>query len=1504
MPGPAKVRKQGGFFAPPPCEGFYVAPLPPKFFVRDEELFKSYRLKLYKMRLLRTQPVLYSYYFPSENPFIIPQGARISLNHKLDVTPKVESLLDSIKDGLLGAAKKVEEGACTAAQAATSFSSAISDSLTGVTKFLWTAGVCCAVVYIATKIPKILSIILSVLSFIVPKPIQRLLNSIVNRNRAQAFDFTGSTAIGVLITSILSFSIFGKGWKHLHKQLFSASFIKDLPRFMVTWDSLYNAFSTSITAVINRVRAFFKAGPIKARQTKIDEVNDWCHRVIIAQADYQIRTDFPPHWVESMMCLRREGAGYEQLYRFSKDVNLVIVRYRATLDEIFRRCSPLVAAARGPRVEPVGICLVGQAGIGKTFLVNYLLTRIMAQHFTPEERAAKEPLNSQIYSNQGSKFWNGYNGETCAVWDDAFQSTTVPGDRDNDFHDIIRAINGWGYPLDMADIESKGNTFFTSKIVMCTTNSANITRELNSCIICPTAVTRRLPFTYKLVVTREWCRQGKTPDDVSCLDIERVTEYARVHKDIPWSAWSVHQHNLLTGETSEYVQTLDSFVDLIVRKLDSHVTMTESNSTVGTAIAEKYRRQALEILPQVDEAEDFPAPDPDSDSDDDDPPVDTTTVVDGVRSFDIEHPPAPGVPRLKRWYLKVLYTARETEEKYLSKFPLLQLLIGLATVAFVVAPIVKFIFQTLANFFNNFTKSRARRHGALKTKRSVMLSQSNVIPHPIGKMHVPAPDKNLVAQADKVTFDIGRVVQANVYSINLPSNIQNGMRIGFLTMVSGHIAMMPYHFNETFDEITEAHGNISLTLSRVSGSMRTYQVPVSDLHIMHSTDFSCPYRDFFFRRIPTMCAHANIAHFFVEPVDVNRRSPFLCRLQRCFPDKEGNIQLYETVMGRAVEDLRYDVGISTRTIQGAIRYEIPTRTGDCGAPLFLADSPFTECRKLMGFHIAGNEQDVGFSTIITAETIRQAVKHYDCIVEAPLKDEHIVAQCSDVYCGLDALYTVAPKRHYNTFSNLQKTPIYNLFGGYDKIPARLCPFKDEHGNMIDPMAISVAKYAGPVHMFNNKELDSAAYVAFEPLRKLTRDHTRQLYTFEEAVIGVPSDGITGVPRVTSPGYPYVLEGITNKKYFFGSDPDYDLTRPEALALKDRVTQIIEDAKQNKRNLLPYVNFLKDEARDKKKVKEGKTRLIAASSVDYTIAFRMYFLAFSNAVQKTKIDNGIGVGMNPYSDWHVLKRALRTRGTNIVAGDYSGYDSSLQPQVFDKVLSFINTWYNDSEENKRVRRVLWMEVTHSRHLGGVDGCTIYQWVRALPSGHPMTSIINSCYQLIILVLVFRRATGSLDFWEHVYVCVYGDDNILSIDDSVIGLFNQVTITAHMADIHMVYTGEAKGDEVLPPFRDLTEVSFLKRGFPEDGLHHAACPVELSSILGSLYWLRTKRFQEEILEDSFNNALAELSMHAVSIWDTHVPVLVKTFAETWNIHPKYNPTRLEYRQFIAGRPNPWG
>jgi hypothetical protein len=127
---------------------------------------------------------------------------------------------------------------------------------------------------------------------------------------------------------------------------------------------------------------------------------------------------------------------------------------------------------------------------------------------------------------------------------------------------------------------------------------------------------------------------------------------------------------------------------------------------------------------------------------------------------------------------------------------------------------------------------------------------------------------------------------------------------------------------------------------------------------------------------------------------------------------------------------------------------------------------------------------------------------------------------------------------------------------------------------------------------------------------------------------------------------------------------------------------------------------------------------------------------------------------------------------------------------------------------------------------------------------------------------------------------------------------------MADIHMVYTGEAKGDEVLPPFRDLTEVSFLKRGFPEDGLHHAACPVELSSILGSLYWLRTKRFQEEILEDSFNNALAELSMHAVSIWDTHVPVLVKTFAETWNIHPKYNPTRLEYRQFIAGRPNPWG
>lgn len=46
------------------------------------------------------------------------------------------------------------------------------------------------------------------------------------------------------------------------------------------------------------------------------------------------------------------------------------------------------------------------------------------------------------------------------------------------------------------------------------------------------------------------------------------------------------------------------------------------------------------------------------------------------------------------------------------------------------------------------------------------------------------------------------------------------------------------------------------------------------------------------------------------------------------------------------------------------------------------------------------------------------------------------------------------------------------------------------------------------------------------------------------------------------------------------------------------------------------------------------------------------------MMSTRIDNGMAVGVNPYSmDWDYLAEKLASKGDRVFAGDYSKFDSS-------------------------------------------------------------------------------------------------------------------------------------------------------------------------------------------------------------------------------------------------------
>jgi hypothetical protein len=455
------------------------------------------------------------------------------------------------------------------------------------------------------------------------------------------------------------------------------------------------------------------------------------------------------------------------------------------------------------------------------------------------------------------------------------------------------------------------------------------------------------------------------------------------------------------------------------------------------------------------------------------------------------------------------------------------------------------------------------------------------------------------------------------------------------------------------------------------------------------------------------------------------------------------------------------------------------------------------------------------------------------------------------------------------------------------------------------MRNALQAYATPVMSFDKGKIKQCAHTAWRPFSLLTTHHPRRLLSFEEACEGAASlPFISSLSRGKSPGYPYNVDGIATKRHFFGEEPAYDFSRPQALELRADVERTIELAKEGIQRDFIYTDFLKDELRSSAKVIAGMTRLISASPIGYTIAWRMYFGAWMSAVQDTRINNGCAVGMNTYREWPHLASKLGIHGRHTFAGDFKGWDGCMQPDWHDALRDFINDWYDDGEENRRIRDILWREVSFSKHIGGLDLVhdTIYQWLKSLPSGHPATSLINCFMNLLLWVLVWYDILGPSNyhrFWDHVFVCVYGDDNILNVSPSVIDLFNMRTVTKAFLAYGMTYTDEAKLSGDVPDSRTLSECTFLKRAFLWDdsaaeGRGALLCPLSLETVAYMPYWSHTKRNIDKITTDILETTLSELSLHPKAVWDHWAPSMLQHAAAELNYVPKL-PDRLTYQNF---------
>lgn len=612
-------------------------------------------------------------------------------------------------------------------------------------------------------------------------------------------------------------------------------------------------------------------------------------------------------------------------------------------------------------------------------------------------------------------------------------------------------------------------------------------------------------------------------------------------------------------------------------------------------------------------------------------------------------------------------------------------------------------------------------------------------------------------------------------------------------------------------------------------------------------------------------------------------------------------------------------------LRAGLEYKCPTMNGDCGAPLIINETQVL--RKIAGIHVAGASDGMAYAESITQKDLQRAFKKVDAHMQVSVDFDGFCELAICETLPLNEMFSVEalklsgfPGDKFNPVGKV--APLFEpcktelrpslVYGRIAEIKTKPAILRSKEVNMkhknLQKCAMDTP-YIGPNLIDRSYNLVKAKWLKNRD-KRLAR-----VLTWEESVMGSSDSEFLGpIKRQSSPGYPWILQrtkGAKGKTGWFGND-EYILSQE----VKDAVDYRIAEAKAGRRVPTVWVDTLKDERRPIAKVDALKTRVFSNGPMDFTLAFRQYFLGFVAHLMENRITNEVCIGTNVYSqDWKKLALHLKKCGDKVLAGDFQNFDGTLNVLIMEKFADLANEFYNDGPENALIRRVLMIDVINSVHL--CDGF-IYMMTHSQPSGNPITTplncLVNSmgiriCFELIAdiirnkkqdteqakLILQHVRSKceenemvfdkfqrefrySMRDAEKHLSIASYGDDDVVNFSDPVSTWFNMTTLTHAFELIGMTYTDEAKTQGSAPDWKTLEEVSFLKRQFRYDADKRVwEAPLSMDTILEMPNWCRGGLDIHEGTKVNCENAIMELSMHDKPVFDKWKNVIATAFYE---------------------------
>lgn len=399
----------------------------------------------------------------------------------------------------------------------------------------------------------------------------------------------------------------------------------------------------------------------------------------------------------------------------------------------------------------------------------------------------------------------------------------------------------------------------------------------------------------------------------------------------------------------------------------------------------------------------------------------------------------------------------------------------------------------------------------------------------------------------------------------------------------------------------------------------------------------------------------------------------------------------------------------------------------------------------------------------------------------------------------------------------------------------------------------------------------------------------RIYSQEEAMDGIGEFGLGGIPSTTSAGFPInkpkkhcLVRDILDESQVkiprefndnFSIQEEIDHTL-ECWANEMR-SETIYKASSKVNELLPNV-----------KAKE-KVRKFYGSGFANHVASRRVLAGVPRFVRRFWKETECLVGIDPTSkEWETFYTHLTEYSTtNMIAGDFSGFDTRMAAQITGAAANIMISWYEEAgctEDEIMLLRGALSDIIHPNILFDGD---LYRFANGNPSGNLITVQLNSICNSLMMRYVYYAMMPNIKqpFAENVRLGTYGDDNAMSVKHHC-KWYTHTTCQAEFERLDIGYTmadKEAKSLHYIP----ISEISFLKRKFVmHETLKKIVAPIEEDSILKKFFYIKKPNETPLSPEEQFgaytDGSFREAYLHGREYYNkfvTHINVIANQNSE---------------------------